>query len=188
MPTVEKNSNVHWLGNCISFDSTSSNKQHSAKKIPDYNIANFDVLKLPVFRGMFLHPPQWWRGFCTRCNHSHELPQLVTPPMNLSKLRSLSEMFNMSVLADHPPITALGCCHVSSSGSKRINAAELNTKVQSKIRLHIECLRNSCSAIRLPFAFAFVSLSSLLSLMKVPSNAIGLLGHFPGKITSKVKL
>ena len=54
MPTVEKNSNVHWLGNCISFDSTSSNKQHSAKKIPDYNIANFDVLKLPVFRGMFL--------------------------------------------------------------------------------------------------------------------------------------
>ena len=128
MPTVEKNSNVHWLGNCISFESTSSNKQHSAKKIPDYNIANFDVLKLPVFRGMFLHPPQWWRGFCTGCNHSHELPQLVTPPMNLSKLRSLSEMYNMSVQADHPPITALGCCHVSSSGSKSIISAELNIK------------------------------------------------------------
>ena len=52
MPTVEKNSYVHWLGYCISFSSTSSNEQHSTK-IPDYNIANFDVLKLPVLEVRF---------------------------------------------------------------------------------------------------------------------------------------
>ena len=55
MPTVEKNSYVHWLGYCISFSSTSSNEQHSTK-IPDYNIANFDVLKLPVLEVRFYTP------------------------------------------------------------------------------------------------------------------------------------
>ena len=40
--------------------------------------------------------------------------------MNLSKLRSLSETCTMRMLADHPPITALGCCHGSSFRNKTI--------------------------------------------------------------------
>ena len=56
LPTVEKNSYVHWLGSCISFTSTSSNNDSKSTKIPDYNIANFDVLKLPVLEVRFYTP------------------------------------------------------------------------------------------------------------------------------------
>ncbi len=49
---TELNSNVHWLVCCISFGSTNSDKQHSAE-ILIYNIANFDVLKLPVLEVRF---------------------------------------------------------------------------------------------------------------------------------------
>ena len=35
---------------------SNSTKKHENS---DYNIANFDARKLPCFRGMFLHPPQW---------------------------------------------------------------------------------------------------------------------------------
>ena len=59
--------------------------------------------------------------------------------------------------------------------------------MQSKNRLHIERLR-SCIGIRLPFAFALVSLSCFFCLMKAPSNTIGFLSHLPGKIPSKILL
>ncbi len=83
MPTVEKNSNVHWLGSCISFTSTSSTSNlRKDTKIPDYNIANFDVLKLPVLEVRFYTPRSGGVTSVLGANHSHELPQLVTPPMN----------------------------------------------------------------------------------------------------------
>ena len=84
---------VHWLGSCISFTSTSSKEERKKNtKIPDCNIANFDVIKLPCFRGMFLHPPQWWRDFCTGCNSLTWVASVGYTTNEQSESRSLSEM------------------------------------------------------------------------------------------------
>ena len=52
-----------YMGFLVSGPSKPS--KHKKHENSDYNIANFDAIKLPCFRGMFLHPPQWWHDFCT---------------------------------------------------------------------------------------------------------------------------
>ena len=59
----KKNRHMYIGWHCFSFSSTSKHEN------PDYNIANFDAIKLPCFRGMFLHPPQWKMRAYTWRNH-----------------------------------------------------------------------------------------------------------------------
>ena len=93
---------VHWLGSCISFASTSSNKRHKKiTKNPDYNIANFDVKKLPVLEVCFYTPRSGGVTSVLDANHSHELPQLVTPPMNHQN-RVRCQKSYMSASSDTP--------------------------------------------------------------------------------------
>jgi len=91
---------------CIGWDIASASvvqvqMNNTAQRNPDYNIANFDVIKLPCFRGMFLHPPQWWHDFCTGAiiNTSCLSGQVTNES---SELRSLSEISNMSASSVTP--------------------------------------------------------------------------------------
>ena len=58
LPTVEENSYVHWLApsGYASASLVQVQLRLKSTKIPDYNIANFDVLKLPVLEVCFYTP------------------------------------------------------------------------------------------------------------------------------------
>ena len=114
LPTVEENSYVHWLGSCISFRSTSSNwlKKHKDSWLQH---CEFWCPKTACFRGMFLHPPQWKR-WASACDANTNMNCFSGSQFSMNhQSHSLSEI-QIWTWPEHLPITALRCCHSSSSG------------------------------------------------------------------------
>ncbi len=111
--------------------------------------------------------------------------QLLTPSMNHHNRVRCQKQIIRACSAVHLPITALRCCHGSSSGNK---TTLLSIKRKGRISLNLERLRNCSINLGLPLTFAFTCLSCLLCLPKAPSNTIGFFGHLPGKVALKILL
>ena len=151
MPTVEKNSYVHWLGSCISFRSTSSKwlKKHKDSWLQH---CEFWCHKTACFRGMFLHPPQWKkRARSHDANTNMNCFSGSQFPMN-HQSHSLSEI-QIWTWPEHLPITALRCCHSPSSGMNNTNNWRQRKKVNLQTSKDVGCASMTGWPFLVPFPF-----------------------------------
>ena len=98
MPTAKKNRNVHRLASWSKMLQLSQVQvQPSNRRTPEnarkFLITTLRILmkKAACFRGMFLHPPQWWRDFCTVCKSLTRVASVGYTTNESSRLRCCQE-------------------------------------------------------------------------------------------------
>ena len=111
MPTTKKNRNVHRLASWSKMLQLSQVQvQPSNRRTPEnarkFLITTLRILmkKAACFRGMFLHPPQWWRDFCTVCKSLTRVASVGYTTNESSRLRCCQECtlsFRAPIGIDH---------------------------------------------------------------------------------------
>ena len=98
MPTEKRTlMYIGWHRGPKCFQLSQVQVQSSNKRMPEnariFLITTLRILmkKAACFRGMFLHPPQWWRDFCTVCKSLTRVASVGYTTNESSRLRCCQE-------------------------------------------------------------------------------------------------